>query len=151
MTIECEKLSEIWRSTLKDKIINFKVMGDERGSLIALEENHNVPFDVKRVFYLYGTQEGIARGQHSHYTTKQLLVAINGGCNVTLDDGSLKKTYTLNKPNVGLFQDALVWGVMHDFTRDCVLMVLANTYYDEADYIRDYDVFLRIVSETSKR
>lgn len=127
---------------MQDKIINFKVMGDERGSLIALEENHNVPFDVKRVFYIYGTQEGIPRGQHSHYKTKQLLVAINGGCKVTLDNGIDKETYTLNKPNVGLFQDALIWGEMHDFSQDCVLMVLADTYYDEDDYIRDYDKFL---------
>ena len=127
---------------MSNEIINFKVMGDERGSLIALEENHNIPFDIKRVFYIYGTQEGVPRGQHSHYKTKQLLVALNGGCKVTLDDGHTKKTYTLNKPNIGLFQDALIWGSMHDFSNDCVLMVLADTYYDESDYIRDYTNFL---------
>jgi len=120
-------------------------MGDERGSLIAFEENHNVPFDVKRVFYIYGTQPGIPRGQHSHYKTKQLLIAINGGCKVTLDDGRTKKTYTLNKPNVGLYQEPLVWGTMYDFSEDCILMVFADTYYDEADYIRDYETFLDII------
>jgi len=127
---------------MQNSIINFQVMGDERGSLIALEENHNVPFDVKRVFYIYGTQAGVPRGQHSHYKTKQLLIAINGGCKVTLDNGTTKETYTLNKPNVGLFQDALIWGEMHDFSQDCVLMVLADTYYDNSDYIREYDTFL---------
>ena len=127
---------------MQNSIINFQVMGDERGSLIALEENHNVPFDVKRVFYIYGTQAGVPRGQHSHYKTKQLLIAINGGCKVTLDNGTTKETYTLNKLNVGLFQDALIWGEMHDFSQDCVLMVLADTYYDNSDYIREYDTFL---------
>ncbi len=131
---------------MQDKIINFKVMGDERGSLIAFEENHNVPFDIKRVFYIYGTQDGVPRGQHSHFKTKQLLVAINGGCKVTLDDGKKKETYTLNKPNVGLFQDALIWGSMHDFSQDCILMVLADTYYENSDYIREYDTFLEIVN-----
>ena len=121
-------------------------MGDERGSLIALEENHNVPFDVKRVFYIYGTQGGISRGQHSHYKTKQLLIAVNGGCIVTLDDGrNNKETYTLNKPNVGLLQDELIWGSMHDFSHDCILMVLADSYYDDKDYIRNYDDFLKVV------
>ena len=131
---------------MQNKIINFKVMGDERGSLIAFEENQNIPFDIKRVFYIYGTQEGVARGQHSHYKTKQLLVAIHGGCKVTLDDGTEKKTYTLNKPNVGLFQDALLWGTMHDFTDDCILMVFADTHYDESDYIREYNTFLEVIN-----
>ncbi len=135
---------------MQNNIINFQVMGDERGSLIALEENHNVPFDVKRVFYIYGTQTGISRGQHSHHKTKQLLIAINGGCKVTLDDGTKKETYTLNKPNVGLFQDALIWGEMHDFSLDCVLMVLADTYYDNSDYIREYDEFLEVINENQR-
>ncbi len=133
---------------MKNKILNFKVMGDERGSLIAFEENQNVPFDIKRVFYIYGTQTHISRGNHSHYKTKQLLVVVHGGCKVTLDDGKEKKTYTLNKPNVGLFQDALIWGTMHDFTEDCILMVFADTYYDESDYIRNYDNFLEIINDS---
>lgn len=127
---------------MKNKIINFKVMGDERGSLIALEENNNVPFDVKRVFYIYGTQSGISRGQHSHYKAKQLLIAVNGRCKVTLDNGTKKETYTLNKPNVGLLQDALIWGEMHNFSDDCILMVLSDMYYDDNDYIRDHNAFL---------
>ena len=134
-----------------NKIINFNVMGDERGSLIALEENHNVPFDVKRVFYIYGTQEGVPRGEHSHYKTKQLLIAINGGCKVTLDSGHSQETYTLNKPNIGLFQDALIWGSMHDFSNDCVLMVLADTYYDETDYIKNYNEFIKEVNIDSSK
>ena len=122
----------------------FKVLGDHRGQLIALEAKREVPFDVKRVFYIYGTQDGVPRGNHSHYKTKQFLVAVNGNCKVTLDNGKEKETFDLNKPNLGLFQDALIWGTMHDFSSDCVLMVLADEYYDASDYITKYDKFLEV-------
>jgi dTDP-4-dehydrorhamnose 3,5-epimerase-like enzyme len=128
------------------KIINFRVMGDERGSLIAFEENQNVPFGIKRVFYIYGTQESTSRGKHAHYKTKQLLIAVNGSCKVTLDDGIDKETYNLNKPNLGLFQDALIWGAMHDFSEDCILMVLSDEHYVESDYIRDYEDFIGLTN-----
>ena len=127
----------------------FDILGDYRGQLVALEENRNIPFDLKRVFYIFGTQEGVSRGNHSHYKTKQFLVAVNGSCKVTLDDGYNKETFNLNKPNLGLFQDALIWGTMHDFSSDCVLMVLANEYYDASDYITDYDKFLKEVRNDS--
>ena len=125
----------------------FNVLGDYRGQLVALEENRNIPFDLKRVFYIFGTQEGVSRGNHSHYKTKQFLVAVNGSCKVTLDDGYNKETFNLNKPNLGLFQDALIWGTMHDFSSDCVLMVLADEYYDASDYITSYDTFLEVVKK----
>ena len=125
----------------------FKVLGDHRGQLVALEANRQIPFDVKRVFYIYGTQEGVPRGNHSHYKTKQFLVAVNGSCKVTLDNGKEKETFDLNRPNLGLFQDALIWGTMHDFSSDCVLMVLADEYYDASDYITDYNKFLEIVNK----
>ena len=128
------------------KLEEFKVLGDHRGQLIALEANRQIPFDVKRVFYIYGTQEGIPRGNHSHYKTKQFLVAVNGSCKVTLDNGKRKEIFDLNKPNLGLFQDALIWGTMHDFSSDCVLMVLADEYYDASDYITDYNKFLKEVT-----
>ena len=127
------------------KLEEFKVLGDYRGQLVALETNRQIPFDVKRVFYIYGTQDGISRGNHSHYKTKQFLVAVNGNCKVTLDNGKEKETFDLNKPNLGLFQDALIWGTMHDFSSDCVLMVLADEYYDASDYITNYDKFLEVV------
>lgn len=126
-------------------IFQHKVLGDHRGKLIALESAINIPFEIKRVFYIYGTQPHIPRGQHSHYATKQYLIAVSGSCKVTLDDGKEKKTYDLNAPHIGLFQDALVWGEMHDFSDNCVLLVLASDHYDEADYIRDYDNFLEQV------
>lgn len=129
------------------KLNEFNVLGDHRGQLIALEENKQIPFDIKRVFYIYGTQDGILRGNHSHYKTKQFLVAVNGNCKVTLDNGKIKETFDLNKPNLGLFQDALIWGCMHDFSSDCVLMVLANEYYDANDYITSYDKFLEMMQK----
>lgn len=129
------------------KLEEFKVLGDHRGQLVALEANRQIPFDVKRVFYIYGTQEGVPRGNHSHYKTKQFLVAVNGSCKVTLDNGKIKETFDLNKPNLGLFQDALIWGTMHDFSSDCVLMVLADEYYDASDYITSYDTFLEVVKK----
>lgn len=128
------------------KIKEFKVLGDHRGQLVALEANKDVPFDIKRVFYIYGTQEGVPRGNHSHYKTKQFLVAVHGSCKVTLDDGKIKETFDLNKPNLGLFQDALIWGTMHDFSPDCVLMVLADDYYVVSDYITDYEEFINEVN-----
>lgn len=130
---------------MKKILHEFKVLGDHRGQLIALETHRQVPFDVKRVFYIYGTQEGVPRGNHSHYKTKQFLVAVHGSCKVTLDNGTEKETFDLNKPSLGLFQDALIWGTMHDFSHDCVLMVLADDYYDAGDYITDYDTFLKVV------
>ena len=122
-----------------------RVLGDHRGQLVAIEEGHDVPFDIKRVFYIYGTQEGIPRGQHSHFKTKQYLIAVNGSCKVTLDDGKESVTYDLDQPSKGLFQDALIWGSMHDFSSDCVLLVLANEHYEDSDYIRSYDDFLKVV------
>lgn len=125
----------------------FQVLGDHRGKLIALEANKQIPFDIKRVFYIYGTEAGVPRGNHSHYKTKQFLVAVNGSCKVTLDNGKEKETFDLDKPNVGLFQNALIWGTMHDFSPDCVLLVLADDYYDESDYIRNYGTFLEVLKK----
>jgi dTDP-4-dehydrorhamnose 3,5-epimerase-like enzyme len=121
-------------------------MGDERGKLVAIESGIHIPFEIKRVFYIFGTQPNVPRGQHSHHKTKQYLIAISGSCQVTLDDGTNKETHVLNQPHIGLFQDAMVWGTMHDFSPDCVLLVLANEHYADADYIRSYDEFRRALS-----
>jgi len=124
-------------------VIRHKVLGDRRGQLVAIEGNNDIPFDIKRVFYIYGAQKDIPRGDHSHYKTKQYLIAVNGSCKVTLDNGKMKQSFDLNEPNKGILQDALIWGTMHDFSDDCVLLVLASEYYDESDYIREYEEFLK--------
>jgi dTDP-4-dehydrorhamnose 3,5-epimerase-like enzyme len=128
-------------------LINFKIMGDDRGSLIALEENHNVPFDVKRVYYIFGTKEGVRRGYHAHKDLKQLAICMSGSCKFLLDDGKQKEHIELTSPTQGLLIEGLIWREMYDFSSDCVLMVLADAYYDENDYIREYDNFLKVVSQ----
>jgi len=127
------------------KIINFKVMGDERGSLIALEENHNTPFDIKRVYYIYGTKKEVRRGFHAHKNLKQIAIAVNGSCMFHLDDGKVIQDVLLDSPDKGLLIEGLVWREMYNFSPDCVLMVVASEYYDESDYIRDYKKFMDIV------
>jgi hypothetical protein len=134
-------------SSLTNLISNHRVLGDSRGQLIAIESGINVPFEIKRVFYIYGTMPYVPRGQHAHFETRQYLIAVNGTCRVTLDNGFSKETYDLNKPHVGLLQDSMIWGMMHDFSYDCILLVLANKIYDDSDYIRSYDQFKKLVEQ----
>lgn len=132
---------------MQRKLIELKIMGDERGSLIALEENHNVPFDVKRVYYIFGTEQGVRRGYHAHKNLKQLAICVSGSCKFLLDDGNQKEHIELASPTQGLLIEGLIWREMYDFSPDCVLMVLADDYYDESDYIREYKDFLKVVNE----
>jgi hypothetical protein len=132
----------------KSELMNsHQVRGDVRGQLVAIEGNLDIPFNIKRVFYIYGTKPGVPRGNHAHYNTKQYLISVSGSCKVTLDTGIGKTTYLLDSQNKGLLQDELVWGVMHDFSEDCVLLVLASEHYDESDYIRDYSKFIMQVAK----
>lgn len=126
-------------------LIDFIIRRDERGSLVSIEQDKDVFFNIKRVAHIFDAKHGVTRGKHCHLVTKQLLVAVCGSCKVTLDNGINKIVYELNKPDIGLFQDALIWGEMHDFSEDCVLLVLASDYFDESDYIRDYSEFLELV------
>lgn len=127
-------------------VINFKPLGDNRGSLIALEGNKNIPFDIRRVYYIFDTQHGVSRGFHAHRNLKQLAVCVTGSCRFVLDNGNVREDIILNSSTKGILIEDLIWREMHDFTADCVLMVLANRYYDESDYIRDYDEFIRVVN-----
>jgi dTDP-4-dehydrorhamnose 3,5-epimerase-like enzyme len=124
------------------KLIEFNRLGDDRGGLISLEQNQNIPFDIKRVYYIFDTKEGVARGFHAHKDLQQVAICVKGSCRFILDNGVQSESVILNKPNIGLFINSMIWREMHDFSEDCVLMVLASNNYDEADYIRDYDHFL---------
>ena len=124
------------------KIIDLPSLGDERGSLIALESNDSVPFDIKRVYYLFGTKKGVSRGFHAHRALKQLAVCVSGSCRFVLDNGLEKESIVLDSPLKGLIINKMIWREMYDFSDDCVLMVLADEVYDEDDYIRDYEDFL---------
>ncbi|MBM7037719.1 sugar 3,4-ketoisomerase [Vibrio ulleungensis] len=125
-------------------LIDFTIMGDDRGSLIAIEANKNIPFEVKRVYYIFDTQSGVSRGFHAHYNLEQLAICLKGSVTFIIDDGTNKEQVVLDSPNVGLHIKGLKWREMHDFSEDCILMVIASDLYDEADYIRDYDEFVKI-------
>lgn len=120
----------------------FQPHGDERGQLIALEEGRDIPFQIKRVYYMYDTGRGVHRGFHAHKKLEQILVCVSGSCTVLLDSGSEKKEVFLEKPYEGLYIPPSTWREMYDFSPDAVLVVLASELYDESDYIRDYDEFL---------
>ncbi len=127
------------------KLIDFNILGDNRGSLISLEQHKNIPFDVQRVYYIFDTKEGVSRGFHAHRHLEQVVVCVKGSCNIILDNGEIKEEILLNSPKKGLYIGNNLWREMHDFSEDCVLLVLASHYYDEDDYIRNYDDFLVLV------
>lgn len=126
-------------------LLALPVKGDDRGSLIAIEGRREVPFDVARVYYVFGTKPGVGRGSHAHRALRQLLIAVSGSCTVIVDDGETRDEVPLADPAVGLSIEGLVWRELLNFSRDCVLLVLADASYDESDYIRDHDQFLDAV------
>ena len=127
--------------------IHFPPLGDERGSLVALETGKTVPFDIKRVYYIFATQKDVARGFHAHKNLKQIAVCVTGKCRMVLDDSNTRQEVWLDSPTKGLLISDLVWREMHDFSEDCVLLVLASQHYDESDYIRDYKDFIKAVRD----
>lgn len=129
------------------KLIQLQKHGDERGSLIALEETTNIPFQIKRVYYIFQTKENVRRGFHAHKKLKQVAIAVKGSCRFLLDDGNERVEVLLDNPAQGLLIESVIWREMYDFSDDCVLMVLADDFYDESDYIRDYEIF---ISEVAK-
>jgi dTDP-4-dehydrorhamnose 3,5-epimerase-like enzyme len=128
------------------QLVNFPPLGDDRGSLVALEAHKTVPFDIKRVYYIFGTQVGVSRGFHAHRALQQVAVCVAGKCRMVLDDGQRRENVWLDSPTKGLLIGDLVWREMHDFSPDCVLLVLASEHYFENDYIRNYSDFLQVLS-----
>ncbi len=120
----------------------FQTYSDDRGRLTALEEWKDIPFNVKRIYYIYDTNLGIRRGYHAHRSLEQILICIHGSCKILLDDGNRKEIVPLTQPNEGLYIPPGIWREMYDFSTDAVLLVLASELYDESDYIRDYEEFL---------
>lgn len=126
------------------KIINFPTIGDERGSLVSMEGQDKIPFNIKRAYFIFDTKKNVSRGFHAHRDLQQVAVCVAGKCRMTLDDGKKREEVWLDSPNKGIYIDKYIWREMHDFSSDCVLLVLASEHYSESDYIRDYDQFLRI-------
>ncbi|MCI8770864.1 MAG: WxcM-like domain-containing protein [Lachnospiraceae bacterium] len=128
----------------------FQQHGDERGMLVALEEFKDIPFEIKRVYFMYETKSDIHRGFHAHKNLEQILICIHGSCKVRLDNGLEKKVVSLEKPYEGLYISNDMWREMYDFSEDAVLLVLASDFYHEEDYIRDYDEFIEFSRKKSR-
>lgn len=132
---------------MKPEMIDFIIHGDERGSLIAIENDKNIPFEVKRVYYIFDTKENVRRGFHAHKNLKQVLICVKGSCKIHLDNGKGETSEViLDKPDQGLLIQSNLWREMYDFSSDAVLLVLASEYYIESDYIRDYEAFRQYVN-----
>lgn len=126
------------------KLIDLPSLGDQRGGLVAIESNQSIPFEIKRLYYIFNTTNQ-SRGFHAHIDLKQVAVCVKGSCRFILDNGHVREEVILSSPTQGLYIEALTWREMHDFSEDCVLLVLASEHYDESDYIRDYQEFLKEV------
>lgn len=124
---------------------SFQKRGDSRGELIVVEAMKDIPFEMKRIYYIYGVEKGIERGFHAHKSLEQVLICIHGSCKISLDDGTEKKEVLLDNPSEGIYVGNMIYRCMYDFSEDAVLLVLASELYDESDYIRDYDEFLQSV------
>ena len=125
----------------------FQPHGDDRGQLVALEEFKDIPFQIKRVYYMWNTVPGVTRGYHAHKKLEQILICVHGSCKIRLNDGKEIKEVPLEKPYEGLYVTNNMWREMYDFSDDAVLMVLASEVYNEEDYIRDYEEFLKLVAD----
>ena len=130
--------------TLKEKcpILNFADLGDERGKLVVIEGAQAIPFDIKRVFYIYDSDSSVVRGQHANRDSEFVLINVAGKSKVRITDGTEEFVVELNKPMMGVYIPKMIWKDMYDFSADSVLLVLASTHYDGSEYIRDFHKYL---------
>lgn len=126
-------------------IIEFKDLGDERGKLVVIEGDQTIPFEIKRVFYIYGSDRDVVRGQHANRESEFVLINVAGTSKVRITDGKEEFIAELNRPMIGVYIPKMVWKDMYDFSSDSVLLVLASTHYDGKEYIRDYQEYLKEV------
>lgn len=124
----------------KYKLLEFNQLGDERGHLVVIEGLRNIPFEIKRMFYIYGTKENVVRGQHANKISRFVLINLAGKCKIRVNDGSNEEIFELNKPHQGIYLDRMVWKDMYDFSKDSVLLVLSDSYYLADEYIRNIDI-----------
>ena len=148
--------------TMNDvKLYDFPQHGDERGHLVVVEGGEryvgggttqqyagDIPFEIKRIFYIYGSDGNVVRGQHANRRTSFILINVSGTSKVKIRDGEGNEAiYVLNRPHIGIYLPTMIWKEMYDFSQDSVLMVLASEHYDDSEYIRDYDAFVKEVSQ----
>lgn len=128
----------------KVKMLEFPQKGDERGHLVIVEGGVDIPFDIKRAFYIYGSDSNVVRGQHANRKTEFVLINVAGTSKIKVKDGEGNEaTYCLNRPHIGIYLPTMVWKDMYDFSEDSVLLVLASEHYDASEYIRNYDDFVQ--------
>lgn len=132
------------------RLIEFPQKGDERGHLVIVEGNQDIPFDIKRVFYIYGSDQNVIRGRHANYRSEFVLINVAGTSKVKVDDGTNQKIYYLDRPHIGIYLPKLVWKDMYDFSEDSVLLCLASEHYDADEYIRDYNAYLEVMREKNR-
>ena len=130
------------------KLLELETFVDLEGSLVPIESGLSVPFEIKRVFYIFEVHDQKDRGEHSHYKTEQVLICLNGKVKVLCDDGKNRKEWVLDKPNQALYIPNLIWDEQTYLTSGSVLLVLTNTNYDPSDYIEDYEEFKRLKNES---
>ena len=134
--------------TLKERcpVLEFRDLGDERGKLVVIEGSESIPFEIKRVFYIYGSDPTVVRGQHANRESEFVLINVAGKSKVRITDGSEEFIVELDRPMMGVYIPKMVWKDMYDFSSDSVLLVLASTHYDDDEYIRDYNDYLEEVN-----
>jgi len=128
----------------KVKMLEFQQKGDDRGHLVIIEGNQDIPFEIKRTFYMYGSDRDVIRGEHANKKSEFVLINVAGTSKVKVFDGKGNETiYCLNRPHTGIYIPTMVWKEMYDFSEDSVLLVLASEHYDANEYIRDYDEYVK--------
>lgn len=128
-------------------LVSFRERGDERGKLVVVEGISDVPFEIKRIFYIYDSDNDVIRGQHANRKSEFVLINVCGSSKVKVNDGVNEKVFVLDKPHTGIYLPKMVWKDMYDFSKDSILLVLASEHYDPKEYIRDFNDFLREVAE----
>lgn len=126
--------------------LHFPDLGDERGKLVVAEGGIDIPFEIKRVFYIYGSDDSVVRGQHANRESEFVLINVAGSSKVMITDGENKDVVELSRPMEGLYLPKMVWKEMYDFSPDSVLLVLASTHYDGSEYIRDYEEYKKEIN-----
>lgn len=138
---------EASKMKLKERcpVLEFRDLGDERGKLVVIEGEQSIPFAIQRVFYIYGSDATVIRGQHANRESEFVLINVAGNSKVRITDGKEEFIVELNRPMMGVYIPKMVWKDMYDFSADSVLLVLASTHYDGKEYIRDYEEYLKEV------
>lgn len=129
----------------RHKMIEFKQNGDDRGKLVVVEGMKDIPFDIKRIFYIYGSDTTVVRGQHANRRSEFVLINVCGSSKVRIRDGKKDEVFVLDKPHTGIYLPKMLWKDMYDFSEDSILLVLASEQYDSAEYIRDFDEYIKEV------